>query len=488
MDITYLDPVTLLLKDVGEGPRFQALQESLTYRDKRLQFQIQRLQKNRWMDADIKANQIADLRKKEKVCLLKLGDQGWTSPSGLLPMLQEKFQGKLTSPLDPLWGKPFAWATEPPKLRPYQSQAYDALIKARHAGISLPTGSGKSLLACYLIRNLGLKTVIMAPSINIADQLYDDLSRYLGRKYVGKFYSGKKEPQKKVVVAVAASLTRLNPEDPAYEQLQETKVFIADEAHRCPAATLEKVCFGLMAPAEWRFFLSATQLREDGLELLLKAITGPIVYEMTLREGVDQGYLARPMFKMIGVKSRVDFQSADALEMNRRHLMHNPDVLAIAASIANQAVEQLGHQVLILIDEVQQFNGLIGLLKHETEFAHGPVKKGDVPERYQESNPTFLVNAFNQKKFPILVGTSCISEGTDVRPVKTMIYVKGGKSEIDVRQSLGRCTRRVEGKTACNVVDFYVMNVDILKRHAKVRKQIYEDTYGPVDMIEWPEY
>ncbi len=495
MNVYRLDPTTVVLDRPEAETKFTALRESLTYRDKRLQFQIQRLRNNRWMDRDQREAQIDALKAREKVCLLKETDAGvLQAPSGLLPMLQHRFGYRLTDPMVtngepwfPFIDKPFPWATEPPKLRPYQEEAFIALMEAGHAAISLPTGSGKSLLACYLIRHLGLKTVIMAPSINIADQLHADLTRYLGRKYVGKYYSGKKEPRKQVIVAVAASLTRVELEGPDWVELQKTQVFIADEAHRCPAATLERVCFGLMSPARWRFFLSATQLREDGLELLLKAITGPVVYEMSLQEGVDRGFLARPKFKMIGYNSRVDFQSQDVLDMNREHLMHNPQVLAIAAQIANQVVEQFQHQVLILIDEVQQFNGLVGLLKHPLEFAHGPAKRGDVPDRYLESNPTALVEQFNQGKFPILVGTACISEGTDVRPVKTLIMIKGGKSEIDVRQSIGRCTRRVEGKTACNVVDFYPMNVDILRRHAKVRKKIYEEIYPPVDMIEWEQ-
>ena len=88
---------------------------------------------------------------------------------------------------------------------------------------------------------------------------------------------------------------------------------------------------------------------------------------------------------------------------------------------------------------------------------------------------------------PILIGTSCISTGTDIRSVKTMVYLKGGKSEIEVRQGVGRCTRLEKSlaKTACTVVDFDVENIEILHRHALARRKIFDDIYGPVEVIDW---
>lgn len=454
-----------------------------TYRDKRVQFQLRRLRKNHWRDC---SQEIAELEAKEVTCLYNETDG--TIPSGLVPYLMKQFSGSATSgPPEIDTGSQMHWAVEPPSLRPYQETARQALLLEQHAAISLPTGSGKSLLAVWLVRTLGLKTVVMAPSINIANQLYADFSKYLGKGKVGKFYSGHKEPRKQIVIAVAASLTKVETDSPHWKPLHSTQVFIADEAHRTPAVTLEKVCFGLMASAPWRFFLSATQLREDGLQLLLQAITGPVVFEMTLRDGVDSGFLARPRFKLVEYTSKQYCSSKDAMEMNRVHLMHNPDVMRLAAGIAKNAVAA-GYPVLILIDEVQQFNVLRRFLHLPMAFAHGPVSRDEegkwpIPEEFVDSDPTQLVAEFNEGKHQILVGTSCISEGTDVRPVKLMLYLKGGKSEIDVRQSLGRCTRRVQGKDSCMVVDFDPVNVDLLHRHALVRKKIYNEVYPPVDVV-----
>jgi superfamily II DNA or RNA helicase len=220
----------------------------------------------------------------------------------------------------------------------------------------------------------------------------------------------------------------------------------------------------------------------------LEGITGPIVFRMSVREGIDQGYLAKPLFKVVRVKSASGYNSRDVNNMTRKHLLYNPAVNKAAGELANKAVDLLGHSVLILVDEIEQFSHLLPHLKHPAKFAHGGVtkdNKGSLPPEYHDSDPAALVEEFNAGKLPVLVGTSCISTGTDIRAVKTMIYLMGGKSEIQVKQAVGRCTRKVPGKDNCMVIDFDVVNIESQHRHAQTRKLIYEDIYGPVAEIDW---
>ncbi len=83
----------------------------------------------------------------------------------------------------------------------------------------------------------------------------------------------------------------------------------------------------------------------------------------------------------------------------------------------------------------------------------------------------------NEGKLKLLVGTSCITTGTDIKAVKAIIYLQGGKSEIQVKQCIGRGTRKPEGKLDCYFIDFDVSNIDVTHRHAEGRKKIYQDVY-----------
>lgn len=515
MELVGISPIETEVK--GATPKeLDEIKAYFTYRDKKVQFEIVRHRRQQYFQSrnpEKWEERLLDLKSKEVVCLVTEKDGRVLIPAGLAEKLTTKYGARARPTFPYPEGSTLPWARALDKTPwPYQEKAFQALLAARHARVEMGTGLGKSFIIMLLARQLGLKTVVMAPSTQIAEQLYEDFREMLGPKYVGQFFDGKKEPKKRIVIGNAQSLTRVEEGTDAWDLLRATEVFIADESHQCPASTLANVCNGVCAGAPYRFFFSATQMRNDGLDLMLDGITGPTVFSMTVREGVDQGYLAKPVFRMIETTSDREDQSDDANEMTRIHLFYNTRVLKQVADLANLSVEKLGHQVLILIDEVEQFARILPMLHAQNTigFAHGPLQptvyypgqehlpvearrvkvKGNlasVPVAFREAKANELVKDFNAGKIKVLVGTSCISTGTDIRAVKTMIYFKGGKSEIEVKQGIGRCTRLCKEieKTACTVIDFDVTNIPILTRHTKFREEIYDDIYGPVQRTTW---
>lgn len=487
-------PTRIDLKDLDPTTQ-EMLRTGLTYTDQKAQYQYLRFKKLgiNWYDEDVYQEKLKEFKDKTKVCLLNQDNSGTWVLSGFRPYLESKLRVPVTSRITYPDPQLLPWDRSPAfQMHPYQAQALEKLLEVRHGGVQMGTGLGKSFIIANLVKRLGLKVVVMAPSSSITEQLLRDFTTWFGKKNVGAYYDGKKEVKKLITIGTAQSFTRIKPGSGAWKELQKTQVFIADESHLCPAKTLASVCFGLMAPVPYRFFFSATQMRNDGADLLLDGITGPIVYEMTVREGVDQGYLAKPCFKMFRAPMNGSFWSLDPNEMTRHHLFYNPHVIQSIARIANTAVTA-GMPVLILIDEVEQFTKLLPYLRHRAGFAHGALNEDNrpkVPSEYHASDPNALVDEFNAGKLPILVGTSCISTGTDIKAVKLLVYWQGGKSEIQVKQAIGRATRLAPGKTQCHVVDFWVEDFQMdgngknkwgpVGRHAKVRHEIYNDLYGPV--------
>lgn len=473
----------------------------LTFHDKSVDFQIVKVKNNRrWRDSDPAtwSARLEELKAQRQVCILHEPDDRdpWTY-SGLAQELSQLLNTEVVNLLVYPEATGVAWEKVPEhQARPYQLEAKRALLEAKHGGVEIGTGLGKSRIILEMVHDLGRQTVVMAPSRNIAHQLHRDFVKHLGKRNVGMYGDGKKE-LKKFTIAIAASLTRIEPETEAWKWFAGTEVFVSDESHLLPAVTFEKVAMGLMANAPYRFSFSATQTRIDGSEIVLRGITGPIVHNMTVKEGVDGGYLAKPIFKMIKVPSRSSYESTDIQRMTRVHFLENPDIIAKACQIANLAVSKLGHQVVILIDELSQFRLLEAQLKHPVRFAHGQDNTAEakkvLPKEYWRSDPTDLVDRFNANEFPILIGTSCIATGTDIQNVRTCIMLTGGKSEIAVSQAVGRCTRRgalPDGskKAAANVVDFAPIlrtskyddttkSISPLYRHALARAKIYESIY-----------
>jgi superfamily II DNA or RNA helicase len=419
---------------------------------------------------------------KHKTALFKDKSGALYTYSGLATRLSKRYQEPVIReyPMPefraiPYEGKPF-------ESRWYQQKAEDLLVPLGHGSVELATGLGKSLLICKLCKHVGLPTVIVAPTLSIATQLLADMTRLFGKKRVGQFFGGKKEPEKYFVVAVSKSLTGLLPEDRSSSLLAKKSMVIGDESHLLPADTLAKVMLKLFSQVPYRFFVSGTQMRGDGLDIVLEGITGDVVIRMSVREGVEEGFLSRPIFYQCKVRSNLNLDVPDSIKMNRTHLHQNEEVYKHAGAMASRAA-QSGHRPLILVEEVSQFSYLLPYLTVEAGFAHGGVDKDGkkkLPEAYHKSEPMKLVERFDKKELPILVGTQCIGTGTDIKTADMIIDIVGLASEVRIRQNVGRGTRISEGKTKFTYFDYDVVNIPKMTKHAEKRRKIFDDIYGPV--------
>lgn len=511
--LTVSEPAFVRLNDL-DPVAIERARRFLTFQDAGISYLISKHRKNfRWKSSDPEGweAQMDTLKEQLKRCILFQDDKGFFTYSGLADQLSQPLicNAPVERFLVPPEPRGMLWAHDPKnEERYYQGGAEKALLEAIHGAIEMGTGLGKSRILMDLTHTLGLRTLIVAPSASILTQLVKDFQYHLGERYVGQYGDGKKKFDRLVTIATYQSLTRLEPGDEAWEALSKCEVFMVDESHMCPAATLEKVCMGIARDAKYRFFVSATQVRGDGYGLVLKGITGPIVYNMSVQKGVDEGFLAKPHFKMIRVRSKDDFESFDVTKMTRRHHYYNPDIIAKAADIANKAVRLLGHRVLIQVEEISQFQHLLRHLEHEPRFAHGAAKydkelRAKLPEKYWDSDPAKLAEQFNNEEFPVLVGTSCIGTGTDIQVPETIINLMGGASPIGIPQAVGRGTRRHvyhdgRRKVSFNFIDFVPMlrtrsfndvpdidekdeaSMSPMMRHGLTRAKMYESLYPNV--------
>lgn len=473
------------------------LKSSLEYIDKKIDYTIQRYKKNaKWWSYKLGSEKLEaileKLKDERKKTLLFQDNEGYYTYSGLAGMIsglvKEPIINEISYPKTDL----IPWETVPTiKLRFYQQEAIDKLIEIKHGAISLPTGSGKTVIILYICKILGLKTVIMAPSNNICNQIYDLFLKYFGKKYVGKYVGTKKEYKKLFTIGTAQSLTRVDKESIEWEHLSKSSVFLTDESHLIASESLKAVAFGLCAKSTYRFFLSATQLRNDGLDILLNSIIGPIVLNLTPKLLVEKGFLAKPIFKIIQLESLLNKDFEDPNENTRKHLYYNKKVNEVIGKMTNFYVEKEKKSVLILIEELEQFSCILPYLKHEVKLAYSGTASPSIPKEYQNHNTNKLVDEFNEGKFPILIGTSAVSTGTDFKSVEVLIYVQGKKSEIKVRQSLGRGTRIASNPLTNKIkndfifIDFDITNNRLNHRHAMERLNIYKTMSDKIDVIKY---
>lgn len=455
----------------------------LTFADRGAGFLLHRLKQNRgWARSDFDGwkARYDQIKSEQKKCILFRDEQGRPyTYAGLWKDLQDRFGWELVTNIESIEPKLIPTVKSLPPPRYYQTEATNALIAGRHCSIELPTGSGKTLILLMLARHFGLKTVVMTPSASITDAIYKKFVEHFGQKYVGQLGDGKKKTDRLFTICTAQSLTRVKEGSPAWDDLIDTKVFVVDESHTIPAETFTSACLGVMRTAPYRFFVSATQTRTDGSEMVLKGLTGPIVYSQEFRTLVDQKFLAKPIFKLFHVGSNPRCGvSSDPNKETRNQLYINPNVAQLVGQIVEKAVRLSNRQVLILIEEFEQFLLLRNYLTIPYLFAHGvPSKdaKKFLPEEYWDSDVEDCIKKFNNGECKVLVGTSVLGVGVDLLPVGCLVYLRGGSSEIQVRQGLGRGTRIVDGKTDFWHIDINIKGSAIMERHFANRVDIYNE-------------
>lgn len=449
------------------------LQNILRYRDRSVEEKIRKARLNPYlikrMGEEDFNRYIDDLNSQLYKSLLYSDDDGFYTFSGLSRRVNGIFHAEIESLISYPEFRPIPWK-KPPEFdaRDYQEGAVEKLLSSPHSHVEIATGLGKSHIVVLLIKSTGLPTIVSTPSIGLARSMYKELCDRFGKNRVGLFGAGKREIGKDFLVAVGKSLSLVEEKD--FHKFSKYQVFISDESHTLPSNQFSYFCDKVLGHCPYRWFMSATQERNDGKDLVLEGLIGERVYEISIQEGMEKGYLAKLNTLVFDVSSHSMYQSkGNSVKMNQFHFYGNTEILNILSTLIPQALSE-GIPTLILIDEHKQEIELKNRIGEVYEYARG----GSDTDR--------ICRDFNEGKILCVVGTSAVSVGTNFRPVRLTINWQGGKAETKFKQGvIGRSTRidPQSGKTDCKIVDFRVTNIPMIKKHANARIKLYKEV-GPV--------
>jgi superfamily II DNA or RNA helicase len=167
--------------------------------------------------------------------------------------------------------------------RPYQAEALAAWKAGQHRGVVvLPTGAGKTWVACLAIDDRRRSTLVIAPTLDLVRQWYDVLRSTFGVP-VGVVGGGEYDVQALTVSTYDSAHLHM-------EHLGDKfGLVVFDECHHLPSASYALAARASLAP--FRLGLTATPERTDGRESDMDALCGPIVYRKDIVE-LSGDYLA----------------------------------------------------------------------------------------------------------------------------------------------------------------------------------------------------
>lgn len=387
--------------------------------------------------------------------------------TGLLPDLQPFIKSRITSVENRVVQFPYQREYTYEELRPYfnpkfehvehQIRALQEMLKRTKGTIKAVTSSGKTELFLAFCKITGLKTLIVAPKVDLANQICDRARNY-GLE-VG-LMTGSKKSYDSEQVCVSTPQMALALVD------REFDCIIIDECHHAASKTYQD--FLKNTKAKIIFGFSATPDTNDVDWMKIKQFCGGIITEIKAAELLEHNVIVYPEINFVPIKQ---FNTPDWPSANDVCIVHNEDRNLKIVELCEKSEKP----VLVLIRNIEHGEELNRLIS-DSVFLSGRDDGGIRDEVFKK---------YENKEIPVLIGSyGILSEGISLNSIRTLIIAGGGRSDIQATQALGRALRNQEGKIKATVFDFYDFGNKFCERHSLQRAKIYKQVGFPSEIIK----
>jgi DNA excision repair protein ERCC-3 len=326
------------------------------------------------------------------------------------------------------------------KIRPYQELAAEGFWHGGSGVVVLPCGAGKTIVGAAAMAHAKATTLILVTNTVAARQWREELLKRtsLNEDEIGE-YSGAKKEIRPVTIATYQVMTKKKNGVYAHLDLFDSYdwgLIIYDEVHLLPAPIFR---FTADIQSRRRLGLTATLVREDGMEGEVFSLIGPKRFDVPWKEIESQGYIAPAEC----IEVRVNLTETERLSYATAEVENRYRFCATTRT-KRDVVEALvkkhqGEQILVIgqyIDQLDELSEVLGV----------PVIKGETPVKERE----ILFNKFRSGELTTLVVSKVANFSIDLPDATIAIQVSGAfGSRQEEAQRLGRILRpKSDGRTA----------------------------------------
>jgi len=354
------------------------------------------------------------------------------------------------------------------QLRDYQYSCSLKWDRDKLGVIKSPTGSGKTVMGCYIIKSSGFKTLILVHTIDLINVWKESLLRAFGNNFnnrIGIFGSGKSvEKALDVYNNVIIGTYQSAKQEKNLNALKQAGfgLIINDECHHVPADTFKGVLNALMIP--YKLGLSATPRRLDGREGDIFALVDSVKASVSIHELVKNKYVVKPEFYNIYWNDNNIIQK-----------VANSNKNGLQKSLMLKKMSSTSHiKINLLIKLFKTFEKNNETFLLFADFVDASIAIESIIQKFvTKYNENFIVTRVSQdmksdersavfkqvgKKYQGIIFAKLGSEGIDISAVDNVIIMSPSKSPTTFAQRTGRAMRIAPGKNKCKIFQFVLNN------------------------------
>lgn len=381
-------------------------------------------------------------------------------------------------------------------LRGYQQRTAQAVLdsKVPQGVIVMPCGAGKTETGLCIARAIGQPVLWIAHTIDLIRQVYDRAAARLGLAgdQLGMLAGGERRIGTHLTVATVQTLYHMELDELA----PRFGAVIVDECQHVVAnpanAEMYNAVLGCL-PAYYRYGLTATPQRADGLAGTIHMILGGTLATVSQQELVQAGGTVLPAVQPVPTSFRYTpgAREAEHIDPNRlrRHMAADS---ARTALILDRLVPALlaGHTCIVLGTSLDMLSRLEQALAADQRLQAAGILCRSINGSTRAAVRAETLRELRDPDSPVqclLATYQLAKEGLDIPRADRLFLVQPVRDATAIQQAVGRIMRPAPGKTDALVYDFVDILVPTCKSQFSARNTVYRKLNAEIYPIQKEE-
>ena len=346
------------------------------------------------------------------------------------------------------------------ELTALQANAALAMLAHDDGVLVAPPGTGKTVIACALIAERKLPTLVLAHSKPLLEQWRAQLVTLLNlsSKQIGQKGGGRRKLTGIVDLAMIQSLKAIDDLDAFFG---DYGLIVIDECHHLPAFSFEAAV--RHAPARHFLGLTATPYRRDGLQEIVTMQCGPIRHRIASSES-PAGEIS---LELIVRETGLAFADAAEQPIHEvfRLLVEDQQRISLVCDDVVAALAD-GRRCLVLSQWKQHCHVLAEWLQDKGVSV--VMLEGGLGKRARAALLAQIENTPAGEPLVVIATGQYLGEGFDCPQLDTLFLAFPISFKGRLVQYTGRLMRAHEGKATIRVYDYADLRVPVLRAmHAR---------------------